>query len=328
MTKVLIITGPAGEAAGWGGVSETGNMCRAMKDSGRDAEIAFVENMGELHHALKKTSYDIVWSALYHISGKSDTIGMGREGHWIADVLEKENIPYIGPGAATMRAVLHKTRTHDILEKNGVAVPRHFQVADDDLLPETVFPVFVKPGYESCSRGISDKSVVNNTETLRKQVSYIHKAFHQPALVEEYLPGREYTVLMLGNGDQRRFLPGRVEVDLHLFGKYPILGAGLRSKGKIRVSPVTHRLEEANTLARRAVDALGCLDHVRLDMRVDVEGRLKIMEVNGMPGLTPVRSLSPKLFSLHHASGAGKLEDYRLLIDAIVSSALARYGMT
>jgi D-alanine-D-alanine ligase len=73
--------------------------------------------------------------------------------------------------------------------------------------------------------------------------------------------------------------------------------------------------------------ALNCLDHVRTDMRLDAKGRLKIIEVNGIPGLKPVKSWSPQIFSLYHSSSGGPTEGYRRLIDHIVSSALERYDI-
>jgi D-alanine-D-alanine ligase len=324
--KVLLITGPAGDAQGWGDLSVTQSVCRAIKDSGYDADIAFVNTMEEFHQALDHRSYDMVWSALYHISDKSDTIGMSN-GEWLADIFDARQVPYIGPNAATMKALIHKTATHDILARNGVAVPYHFQVEAGDNLPKVQFPAFVKPSYESRSVGINDNSVVHAPEELAKQVAWVQETFDQPALVEEYLPGQEYTVLMLGNGELQEFLPGRVEVDPKLFGKYPILRADLRGVGVTKIKPTQRMTQPANDLCKRAMEALNCLDHVRADMRLDARGDLKIIEVNGIPGLKPLKSWSPQIFTLHHPSRQGPMEDYRQLINHIVTSALARFGL-
>lgn len=328
MKKVLIITGPAGDAQGWGDLSVTESICKAIKASGKDAQIAFVTSMEAFNKAIDEKTYDIIWSALYHISKKSDTIGMSEgDDMWLADIFDTKSIPYIGPDAATMKALIHKTATHRILKKNHIAVPYHHQVAEDDGLPQVDFPAFVKPSYESRSVGISDESVVNTKEALAERVAHIHAVYDQPALVEEYLPGQEYTVLMLGNGRHQEFLAGRVEVDNALFGKYPILRSDLRGIGATKIRPTHHRTEEAVNLTRAAMAALNCLDHVRTDLRLDRNGRLKIIEVNGIPGLKPLKSWSPQMFTLHHPSKEGPMEDYRLLINHIVTSALARYGL-
>jgi len=328
MKKVLLITGPAGDAQGWGDLGVTESICQAIIDSGKDAEIAFVKSMDDFYQAIEERSFDIVWSALYHISAKSETIGMSDGDHtWLADILDEKGIPYIGPNSATMKALIHKTNTHQILKENGIPVPYHYQVDKNDELPDLVYPAFVKPSYESRSVGISDESVVNSKEELAKRVSYIHAEFDQPALVEEYLPGQEYTVLMLGNGEHQEFLPGRVEVDESKFGKYPILRSDLRGVGVTKIRPANHNKKNAVQITLDAMNALECLDHVRADMRLDAEGCLKIIEVNGIPGLKPLKSWSPQMFTMHHPSPEGPMEDYKLLIDHIVTSALARCGL-
>ncbi|MCA1794634.1 MAG: hypothetical protein LC660_12340 [Desulfobacteraceae bacterium] len=145
--------------------------------------------------------------------------------------------------------------------------------------------------------------------------------------MEEYLPGDEYTVLMLGNGRLQKFLPGRVEVDPQLLGRYPILRSDLRGVGVTRITPAGKMADQATALCQRAVKALNCLDHVRVDMRMDAQGDLKIIEANGIPGLKPVKSWSPQLFTLYHATGKGPDRDYQELIHCIVSSALERYNL-
>ncbi len=107
MKKVLIITGPAGDAQGWGDLSVTESICEAIKEKGNDAEIAFVTSMEEFYDAIENKTYDIVWSALYHISEKSETIGMSDgDDKWLADILDEKGIPYIGPNAATRKALI------------------------------------------------------------------------------------------------------------------------------------------------------------------------------------------------------------------------------
>jgi len=328
MSRILLITGPGGDAQGWGDMAVTQEMATAIGGSGNTADIASVSNMDELIRALDTRKFDLVWSALYHVTENDATIGMGDgEADWVADVLDKRGIPYIGPDAATMKILIHKTATHNIMAKAGVPVPRHYQIEPGRALPDLVFPAFVKPSYESRSVGISDNSVVNTVEALEAQVRFIHENYEQPALVEAYLPGREYTVLMLGNGAYQEFLPGMVTVDPKHFGRYPILRADLRGVGATRLRPAGALSGKTIDAAARAMDALNCLDHVRADMRLDSRGNVKIIEVNGIPGLKPVKSWSPQLYTLHHGSEKGPMEDYRCLIGHIVSSALARYNL-
>ena len=327
MTTILLLTGPAGDAQGWGNLSVTESLCQAIQDIGVDSRISFVSTMSEFESAMQTGDFDMVWSALYHISDKTDIIGRNT-GQWVADFFDAHAIPYIGPDSTTMKHLIDKTQTHGILSSRGIAVPFHMEVAPETPLPEIRFPAFVKPSCESRSVGINDDSVVHDREQLARQVAHIHAAFGQPALVEEYLPGAEYTVLMLGNGRLQKFLPGRVTVDPALLGRYPILRSDLRGIGVTKIGPAGDMAEPAVTLCKQATDALNCLDHVRVDMRQDAAGNLKIIEANGIPGLKPVKSWSPQLFSLYHATGDGPEKDYQALIRTIVVSALERYGLS
>ena len=328
MKKILLITGPAGDAQGWGDLTVTQEIAKAIQASGKEAEIAFVSDMDQFYSAIETKKFDIAWSALYHISSKSETIGMSQgDEKWLADILDKRQIPYIGPNAATMKALIHKTTTHKLMYAKKVPGPYHFEIDPGAALPDIAFPAFVKPSYESRSVGISDNSVVHTLQELERQVAFIHREYDQPALVEEYLPGQEYTVLMLGNGPLQEFLAGKVEIDPSLFGRYPILRAELRGVGATKIKPAQGYSQEAVEVTRRAMEALNCLDHVRADLRQDAQGRLKVIEVNGIPGLKPIKSWSPQIFTMHHGSAQGPLEDYRQLIDHIVTSALTRYGL-
>ena len=328
MKKVLIITGPAGDAQGWGDLSVTETMRDAIKSNGRDAEIAWVETMDDFHQVMKKNTFDIVWSALYYASEKSDIIGVSEDDDsWLADYFDGKQIPYIGPNALTMKQLIQKHWTHQILQENGVAVPYHHLIAEGDPLPDVVYPAFIKPSTESRSVGIADDSVATNAEELEARIRYVQNDLQQPALVEEYLPGQEYTVLMLGNGSHQEFLTCTVHVDEHHYKKYPILRSDLRGVGLTKMRMPTERIEEASNLCKQSTDILKCWDHVRVDMRLDSQGSLKIIEVNGIPGMKPIKSWSPQIYSLYHPSPEGTDTEYHNLLDHILDSALARYNL-
>ena len=327
MKKVLIITGPAGDAQGWGDLAVTETLRDALCTNGKTAEIAFVESMDDFTRAIQTRTFDIIWSSLYHISGKADIIGLSvADDAWLADRFDALGLPYIGPNALTMKQLINKTETHGILHAAGVAVPAHHQIDAGEEMPRIKFPAFVKPSCESRSVGISDDSVVENRAQLADRVAFIHAEFEQPALVEEYLPGQEYTVLMLANGRRQEFLPGIVTLDGQ-YGRYPILRADLRGVGVTKIKRPETLADEAVSLCRQATATLNCLDHVRVDMRLDCAGQLRIIEVNGIPGLKPIKSWSPQIYTLYHASPQGPAHDYRNMVNLIVDSALERYGI-
>jgi D-alanine-D-alanine ligase len=294
---------------------------------GHPTRIAYVTDEAEFFRLVDRPDFDIVWSALYHITPNEKFIGRNAAGTWVADELDARRVPYIGSDSRTMKAMIDKYETHEILAAAGVAVPAHVLVRTGDDVTPVTYPAFVKPICESRSVGISDESVVHNEEELRRRVAYIEGEFDQPALVEEFLPGDEYTALVLGNGETRECLPGLVSVEDKHFKNYRILRTDLRGVGLTRISLAGERTEEAQRLANRAAEAMGCLDHVRIDMRVDAAGRLRTIEVNGIPGLKPHKSWAPQIYTLYHASPLGEEEDYRRLIGAIVESARRRYGL-
>lgn len=317
---VVLVTGAGGDAQGWGNMQVTQAVKDAIIANGYDCRIVLAENRKEMIAGLNAGKCSIVWSALYFFTTREDIIGIPPDAVWVADVLDELHIPYIGPSAQTMKNLIGKFDTHEILTANGVSVPKHLLCPPSTCGEVDFFPAFVKPNGESRSVGINENSVVETPEALAKQVKFIQDELQQAALIEEYLPGREYTVLVIGNGENREILPGRVTVAPEHYGKYPVLRSDLRGVGLTHVSIPEEHQEDAAALAAAACDALGCDDHVRIDMREGADGKLRIMEVNGIPGLKPVKSWSPQIYTLYHACE----DPYTALIGTIVSCALHR----
>ncbi len=329
MLSLLIVTGPGGDAQGWGNLSVTEALCASLREAGYAVQMAYLKSAQEFLAALQTKPADLIWSCLYYFTEKEALIGLDPEAIWVSDLLEERGLPYIGPSAQTMKNLILKYNTHCLMAEKGVPVPAHQLVPIGAAIPELPLPAFVKPNGESRSVGISDDSVVKTREELIRQVAYIHQELQQPALIEDYLPGDEYTVLMLGNGSQQEILPGKVSVDESCYGRHRILRSDLRGVGKTRISipEDSDRLAEAVSLTRKATDALHCLDHVRLDLRVDGQGKLRVIEINGIPGLKPVKSWSPQIYSLYHPHPEGPAAEYRQLLEKIVTGARERWRL-
>ena len=326
--RMVLLTGPGGDAQGWGDMKVTEAVAQAAEASGHATRVAWVENEQEFRRCIDGPPFDILWSALYHISPEERFIGRNEHGLWIADALDRRQIPYIGSNSSSMRDMIDKSATHRILAAAGVPVPANRTVHGDEDMAGIGYPAFVKPVGESRSVGISDHSVVETPQELRRQVALIGRQFRQAALVEEFLPGMEYTALVVGNGEERECLPGRVGVEDRYYGRHRVLRADLRGVGLTRVTPAGEQERAVREITARAAEAMGCLDHVRIDVKAGSDGSLRVIEVNGIPGLKPRKSWAPQLYTLHHASEAGEAEDYRLLIARIIDSAARRYGLS
>jgi len=222
-----------------------------------------------------------------------------------------------------MKNLIDKATTIQILQKANLPVPKHYIVHADQLVSENVYPWFVKPRFESESTGISEESIVHSDEELKRRLSYIHYTFRQSALVEEYLPGREFTVTVLGNGENKKVLPVLNIIDRCAFRKYPLVTVEAKINNYVTLTIPDEKSDEAVVLATAVAEELGCFDHVRIDMREDVNGCLRILEVNGIPGLNPIKSRSLHTYELYFQENS-KEENFRKLINTIVDSAIMR----
>src|SRR6185503_297079 len=94
--RILLITGPAGQAQGWGNLETTMRIRDALDSMGMHTSVFFVETAEALIERLKTRTFDLVWSALYYISSNADFIGHNASGLWVHDILDRMAIPYLG----------------------------------------------------------------------------------------------------------------------------------------------------------------------------------------------------------------------------------------
>jgi len=321
--KILLVTGPASEAQGWGDAQTTEFIRATLEASGRDIEVLHVQDLDGLLRGLDKIRFDLAWSSIYQISNNTEFIGLKFSDPWVADVLEERGVPYVGSSAPVLKTMLDKSITRNLLAANGVSVPHQLIVELGEEVPVVDFPVFVKPRYESQSAGISEKSIAESHEALVERIRHVHEEYEQCALIEEFLPGTELTVSMLGECQSRGTQYHAVVNILKpsAYKKYPVIMTDI--KDVLDLELANGWAKSAESLAAAAVTALGCRDHVRVDMREDRVGNLKIIEVNGIPGLTPGISRSCVIHRLCNPS-LGETESFSSLVCSIVDSALYR----
>ena len=225
--------------------------------------------------------------------------GPNRESH-VPAICEFLGVPCHASDPLTLGLCLHKARTKEILERNGVptAAFRLARSVADARATRLPFPLFVKPAFEGSGKGVTSKSLCRNRPELVAQVEYLLATYREPVLMETYLPGREFTVAILGNGDEARCLPiVGMQFDTLPPGAPPIYGYEAKWVWDTPKRPLDifecpadipeTLAEQVRTAALGAYNALECRDWCRVDLRCDAAGRPLVVELNPLPGILP-----------------------------------------
>jgi D-alanine-D-alanine ligase len=281
---------------------ETVDQIRAAIETDGHHSI-FIQADRDLPSALIKNHPDICFNIAEGIGGDA------REAQ-VPALLEMLKIPYTGSRVMTNAISLDKTLTKRLWRDRNLPVApfQEFTFGDESLRSEMHFPLFVKPAREGTGMGVDEKAIVNNEAELRERADYVIRMYHQPALVEAFLPGREFTCGILGRFDTVLYSRHPEWYDKDGFLRLPILELdssrsitpgiyGLEAKaqsvgsegapGYLCPAPLDPDLtKKLQRLAWRAHIVLGALDVSRTDIRLDAEGQPRLLEINPLPGLT------------------------------------------
>ena len=260
------------------------------------------------------------WDLVFNIA--EGLYGLARESQ-VPALLDAWRIPYTFSDPLVLALSLHKGMTKRVVRDAGVPTP-DFRLVEEETDVEGIdlpFPLFCKPVVEGSSKGVTPASRVTGPDELRAVCRDLLGRFGQPVLVEEYLPGREFTVGILGTGRRAEAL-GVLEVLLGPGAESGIYSYHNKEHYEALVDYCVARdadAQAAGEVALAAWRALGGRDAGRIDLRLDAEGRPCFLEVNPLAGLHPVRS---DLAILARRVGLG----YQGLIGRIVQSAQERIG--
>jgi D-alanine-D-alanine ligase len=282
-------------------------------------EVIDLEATPELPTQLANTPVDIVFNIAEGFRGRN------REAQ-VPALLELLDIPYTGSDPATLSLALDKALAKKIVRQAGIPTP-NFQLmtTGKERLDKQFdrWPLMVKPVAEGSSKGVLKKSVCSSEPEVREVVREMVGKYQQPALIEEFIGGREFTVGLLGERRPKVLAPMEI-VFLDKTDKTPVyrfedkLQENDRIKYEVPAKLDPKQLEQLRSAARGAFMALGARDVARLDFRMDDKGRFYFLECNPLPGLTPGWSDLVLI-----AQGEGM--DYRTLIGEILSGAIRRY---
>jgi D-alanine-D-alanine ligase len=254
------------------------------------------------------------WDIVFNIC--EGLLGPGREA-LVPALLESFAIPCVFGDSLVLALTLHKGHTKRVVRDAGLPTADFVILERPDTPVGLGFPVFVKPVAEGTGKGIGPGSLCHAAGDVAAEASRLIARFHQPVLVERYLPGREFTVGILGTGAQAKVIGVLEIISDTIYG----------FDTKKDYAEVRYQLVE-DVEARAAADValgawrvLGCRDGGRVDLRSDAAGRPTFLEVNSLPGLHPVDS---DLVILARLAGIS----YGFLLDGIMESACARAGLT
>ena len=298
----------------------------AIKKAGH--EVIRIEADENAYEKLKSLKPDIVFNMAEGFGGAS------RESH-IPAILEMLNIPYTASDPITIGNCHDKSRCKEILTYHNIPNPKFF-ITDKNVNghPKVDYPAFVKPLHEGSSKGIYNSSMVHDRDALNKEITRIKENYSQPSIIEDFLDGKEFTVALIGNGENTRVLP-IVEINMDTLPKdfpkiysYEVKWYFDTRENKLDIFSCPAKISEKLTkqIERICLDAYKVLrirDWARMDVRCDSNENPYIIEINPLPGVLP----NPDDNSCFPKAAREVGIDYDNLIQTVLNMAIERYGL-
>ena len=270
----------------------------ALTEAGYQVSALNVEDkFGRLLWCLRSEKPDIVFNLVEFFNDRTD------QESFVAGLYELLKIPYTGSPPLTLALCQRKGLAKAILARDNIPTPR-YKIIDPtvgDAEPDTLrhnlrYPLIVKPVREDASLGVENESVVSDKDALDARVKLIHERFKQPALVEEFIEGRELGVAVLGNSppialpiSEMDFsgMPDHLHKIISYQAKWDPYHQAFHTTKSVCPAKLEPEIEaKVKEIAVAAFQLLGCRDYARVDMRLDSEGRPFVLEVNPNPDLT------------------------------------------
>jgi D-alanine-D-alanine ligase len=295
-------------------------------------EVIRLEATADFPQRLREARPDIVFNMAEGLTGQN------REAH-VPAICEFYGVPYSGSDPFTLSLALHKARTKQMLQFYSIPTAP-FALVESLAEAKAVkranllkYPIFAKPVQEGSSKGITEKNYIRNGEML-SVVAELLEVYEQPVLLEEFLPGAEFTCGVIGNGKDARVLPiVGIRFDALPEGALPIYGFEAkwiwdRPDKPLQMFECPAAIDDTlkaaiEQVTLRAYNALGCRDWSRIDVRLDAKGIPNIVEVNPLPGILP----NPEDNSCLPKSAAAAGMSYDELIQSCVLAAAKRQGL-
>jgi D-alanine-D-alanine ligase len=278
-------------------------------------KVKKIGNASNLMEKIDHLGVDIVFNISEGLSGRN------RESQ-VPILLEMAGVPFVGADALTLGLTLDKVMAKKIFIAEGIPTPKFFEVSSTAALinqDHCKFPLIVKPRFEGSSKGLSENSRVENMEELKKQVDFIVTTYKQPALVEEFISGQEFTVAIVGNDSPEVMPVVQIKIDgkLKLNDKFYTF-ARITSDRLEYICPAkisSDLKKKLDEMALKVYRGVECRDFGRVDFRVDNDGNPYVLEINPLPSLSTedVFMLVAKNLGISYAQMVGKILNSALI---------------
>ena len=294
-------------------------------------EVILVEADHNAYEKFRSIKPDIVFNVSEGINGA------GREAQ-IPAILDLLDIPYTGSDPLTLSICLDKARTKEILTYHSIPNARFNLIESIDQLDRInssiQFPIIAKPVREGSSKGIFNSSFIENDNELNDYLKENLNNYKQPFILEEFLPGREFTVAVIGNGRDTEILP-IIEMNFsslpeNLLPIYSYEAKWIYDTPEnpldIYVCPaqIDQKLEkEIKEIVLKTYTILRCRDWCRIDVRLDIDDKPQIIEVNPLPGVLP----DPNDNSCFPKAARESGMDYNTMINTVLFHAAKRNNL-
>jgi D-alanine-D-alanine ligase len=277
--------------------------------------------IGNITSLVQRLARNESWDLVFNIA--EGLHGFGREAQ-VPALLDAYRIPYVFSGPLVQAVTLHKGISKHVVRDSGLPTPAFAVIncADDVTGVDLPYPLFAKPVAEGTGKGVTAASKITDYKMLQTTCKNLLATFKQPVLVETFLPGREFTVGIVGNGSDARSL-GVLEVVLLADSEPDVYS--YHNKANFENLVEYHAVNDAEAdkaaeVALACYRVLGCNDAGRVDLRSDGNGLPNFIEVNSLAGLHPEISDLSILAGKHGIN-------YQQLISSIIDAAMKRLGL-
>jgi D-alanine-D-alanine ligase len=292
------VTSPTGNIKDLEGISTLREEIEAIVSALRESDfnawsVNIQDDFGRLLDALTAPRPDVVFNLVEFFN--DNPLQEDR----VAALYDLLRIPYTGSPPMTIALCQRKGLAKQVLKAFRIPTPRYFVVDKEPVPPKPTrlhYPIIIKPAWEDASAGVDEKSVVEDRAGLEARVHMILTEYRQPALVEDFIDGRELGVSVIGNTppqvlpiEEMDFsgLPPKHRGIISFESKWDPLSEAFHVGELVCPAKLPRSLRlRVEAIALQTYQALGCRDYARIDMRLDKNKRIFVLEVNPNPDLT------------------------------------------